>query len=167
MMRLARSGKEECLPSKDERFSALARVRLARRPKSLSSRWRLRMYLESSCARPRGSLSFAGLPEPLKRRAGTMGWGTKWASEKVEGARRAVVDAEQRLAKAQDAIAKRCRGFAGRAGSQERQAQAQAGRAAGGRVGSRKGRCVGAGAGDGWAHNRGSVAQANRRRVGG
>jgi hypothetical protein len=35
-----------------------------------------------------------------------MSWGTKWATEKVERARRAVVDAEQRLAKAQEAIAK-------------------------------------------------------------
>jgi hypothetical protein len=31
-----------------------------------------------------------------------MSWGTKWAREKVERARRAVVDAEQRLAKAQE-----------------------------------------------------------------
>ena len=35
-----------------------------------------------------------------------MSWGTKWAREKVERARRAVVDAERRLAKAQEAIAK-------------------------------------------------------------
>jgi hypothetical protein len=37
---------------------------------------------------------------------GWMSWGTKWAREKVERATRAVVDAEQRLAKVQEAIAK-------------------------------------------------------------
>jgi hypothetical protein len=35
-----------------------------------------------------------------------MSWGTKWATEKVERAKRAVMEAERRLAKAQEAIAK-------------------------------------------------------------
>ena len=77
-----------------------------------------------------------------------MSSGTKWAWEKVERARRAVVDAERRLAKAQEAIAKANAGVL-RAERHLRSAKRKPGRAEGQCLGGREGFYVGAGAGDG------------------